>query len=685
MPRLQILNGKRQGATIDIGRGETVVGHRNTAPVCIDDPWVSWDHARLFFQNDSFWIEDLGSTNGTYVNCVRVKRERINHEDIIFFGKTHVIFLVPDATEGSTAGSSLDGKRSDFEIGVEQLAAAAEQWTQPTQPRALGFRNRTTQEAPRGRNDLLAPPTGSAAPAIPVPPHELSDPLRLAGLRGDADESSRPADPWRAGPSPDEDPFASARASAATDPFLDGQGRGSQGYGQPGQHVRPFADTHLDGDALENRLRSNAARGPDLEDFAIDDQDPGDGTALAPASAAEVASLLDRKDTDAPIDDLDALLGDNAARTPDPGLYRIPGATGRRRSEALTRPFDGANAARDIEEASSPTERVAPTAAVPYPAASPANRARPSTQGRTGAMPSAPPPLPSGGSPTGTSRFNAPPLPATPGPAPGSTRFANPLSNARTQTMPTPAPTAPTGAPRVPTTPARTPGLTQPGQSTTLVSPEAFSRLTGGPDESRPVSVGEVAFESAKLQDEVRRLRAALEAAKAQSPEQVRAAVEGLRDQELGRQAREIAEHARDLAVVRKELAEARLELSNKQAELDDVTEDMIKKEDTIDELRRRLAALTTGAGATAANTTAANTMAANTMAANTTATGSTTAPGRGGRPPSSVAPVRSPALVAKARIGAEETKTEDRSEEGRRADRARSESDSGDLNELAF
>lgn len=564
MPRLQILNGKRQGATIDIGRGETVVGHRNTAPVCIDDPWVSWDHARLFFQNDTFWIEDLGSTNGTYVNCVRVKRERLSHEDIIFFGKTHVIFLVPEPVSGEGGGSSFDGKRSDFEMGVEQLAAAAEQWTQPS--RTGGVRGRTTQEPPRGRNDLLAPPTGSAAPAIPVPPDEMSDPLRLAGLRGDADESSRPADPWRAGPSPETDPFASARASAATDPFL-----GSEA--PPGRQVRAFADTNLDGEAIGGRARPSTVRAPNLEDFAIDDQEGGDGTSLAPASAAEVASLLDRRDSDPPLgsdpplDDLDALLGDNAARTPDPGLYRIP-AAGRRKSEALTRPVDSAAAAREIEEASSPTDRMPSR---PPSATGPARR--PSTQSRAAALPPPPPPLPA--PPSGTSRFGGPPLPRE-APAP------TPLSSARTQTMPTPP--VPGATPRIPTTPPPPPG--RQASATTVVSPEGFTSLAAAAgaarDEGRPIEAGEAAFEAARLQDEVRRLRAALEAARAQDPEKVRVAAEALRDQELGRQAREIAE-------LRKQLAEARHELASKQSELDDVTEDMIKKEDTIDDLRRRL------------------------------------------------------------------------------------------------
>lgn len=69
------------------------VGQRDSAQIRIDDPWISWDHARIFHRNNEIWVEDLASTNGTYVNCQRIKCERLNNEDILFFGKTHALFL----------------------------------------------------------------------------------------------------------------------------------------------------------------------------------------------------------------------------------------------------------------------------------------------------------------------------------------------------------------------------------------------------------------------------------------------------------------------------------------------------------------------------------------------------------------------------------------------------------------
>ena len=99
---------------------------------------------------------------------------------------------------------------------------------------------------------------------------------------------------------------------------------------------------------------------------------------------------------------------------------------------------------------------------------------------------------------------------------------------------------------------------------------------------SAAADIGRAAFERARLDDEVRRLRAALQAAQQQNPQAVQAAAEALRDEQLGRAAQRVAELERDLAL-------ARAELGERERELNFVTEDMIEKEDLIDRLQARL------------------------------------------------------------------------------------------------
>jgi pSer/pThr/pTyr-binding forkhead associated (FHA) protein len=57
---------------------------------------VSRRHAKIFFDGKDYWIEDAGSSNGTFVNGVRLtKRERLRHLDVITLGRhTDLIFAL---------------------------------------------------------------------------------------------------------------------------------------------------------------------------------------------------------------------------------------------------------------------------------------------------------------------------------------------------------------------------------------------------------------------------------------------------------------------------------------------------------------------------------------------------------------------------------------------------------------
>jgi hypothetical protein len=54
-----------------------------------DDIYASTLHARLFRQKDQLWVEDLGSTNGTYVNSERITQaRRLGKGDVLQAGST---------------------------------------------------------------------------------------------------------------------------------------------------------------------------------------------------------------------------------------------------------------------------------------------------------------------------------------------------------------------------------------------------------------------------------------------------------------------------------------------------------------------------------------------------------------------------------------------------------------------
>jgi pSer/pThr/pTyr-binding forkhead associated (FHA) protein len=72
---------------ITVGRGPT-----NDVPIP-DDEYASTRHARVEPRRDGVWVEDIGSTNGTFVNGIRLTRERrLAPGDVLRVGETDLRF-----------------------------------------------------------------------------------------------------------------------------------------------------------------------------------------------------------------------------------------------------------------------------------------------------------------------------------------------------------------------------------------------------------------------------------------------------------------------------------------------------------------------------------------------------------------------------------------------------------------
>ena len=65
------------------------LGRADSAEIRIDDPFASSAHARVFPRGDFMYVEDMGSTNGTYLNGRQLKTaERLKMADVIRIGDT---------------------------------------------------------------------------------------------------------------------------------------------------------------------------------------------------------------------------------------------------------------------------------------------------------------------------------------------------------------------------------------------------------------------------------------------------------------------------------------------------------------------------------------------------------------------------------------------------------------------
>ena len=76
------LQSQRLDGPVNIGRGES-------CQIRVSDTYVSAAHARIFNRDGSWYVEDLGSTNGTYLNQRRVTTaSEVRAGDRVRIGKT---------------------------------------------------------------------------------------------------------------------------------------------------------------------------------------------------------------------------------------------------------------------------------------------------------------------------------------------------------------------------------------------------------------------------------------------------------------------------------------------------------------------------------------------------------------------------------------------------------------------
>ena len=81
---------------VQITKDKTTLGRRPYNDIVIDNLAVSGEHAVLQMLGSDVFIEDLNSTNGTYINGKAIKKQKLTHNDTVEIGKYKIKYLVEE-------------------------------------------------------------------------------------------------------------------------------------------------------------------------------------------------------------------------------------------------------------------------------------------------------------------------------------------------------------------------------------------------------------------------------------------------------------------------------------------------------------------------------------------------------------------------------------------------------------
>ncbi len=126
--RLVLRYGKTDKPEYQLTNRPVTLGREAINDVVLSDPEISRRHARLFVQDGQFFLEDLGSTNGTFINGRRVHAPtRLQDSDVIEFGESiRLQFLQANGDEAEHLPTPV--------IIEAELPPAAQERLGPTKP-----------------------------------------------------------------------------------------------------------------------------------------------------------------------------------------------------------------------------------------------------------------------------------------------------------------------------------------------------------------------------------------------------------------------------------------------------------------------------------------------------------------------------------------------------------------------
>src|SRR6266849_10250602 len=92
MPKIFLKFNEQVLKEIQLDKPRLTIGRKPDNDLVIDNPAMSGHHALIFSEEGVFFIEDLGSINGTFVNDAKIQKEKLKNSDGIVVGKHVLIY-----------------------------------------------------------------------------------------------------------------------------------------------------------------------------------------------------------------------------------------------------------------------------------------------------------------------------------------------------------------------------------------------------------------------------------------------------------------------------------------------------------------------------------------------------------------------------------------------------------------
>ena len=114
--KIQAITGELTGQEISIDR-DMLVGRHQSADIVLQAGEISRKHAAFLLKDQALWLQDLNSSNGTFVNGEKIKKARLKEGDRILIG-TSIVKLV--TVDPATAMSEADARQQLEKRGQQQ-------------------------------------------------------------------------------------------------------------------------------------------------------------------------------------------------------------------------------------------------------------------------------------------------------------------------------------------------------------------------------------------------------------------------------------------------------------------------------------------------------------------------------------------------------------------------------------